>query len=123
MPPIPIPFPFPPVEDKKNGLALIASEVDSAPSPPKQRPRDLLFEALCLIASIDWQELTPTGRGKINKAVAELRPTPLALAGQWAQCATPPRVTKETVRSLAREVEQRMRRAELLGMGPIGGKT
>lgn len=88
----------------------------------KGRPRDFLFEALCDVASIDRDELTEVERGKLNKACHLLRavnadpldvprravnyalrfnkqPTPMALAGQWAHCATsPPNLDERTIR-------------------------
>jgi hypothetical protein len=39
----------------------------------KQRERDLAFEALCSVSNIDWRELTPSGRGAINRALREIR--------------------------------------------------
>jgi len=84
-----------------------------ATEKPSQKPQDHLFEAVCQVTSIDWHQLTDTGRGPVNRAVSELRkldatpedvthrainyalrfetqPTPMALTKHWAQCATPP---------------------------------
>jgi hypothetical protein len=78
------------------------------------RVADELFEALVDACAIDAASLTQTGRGPLNKALAELRGahatpdevrqrahnyrlvfadaalTPMALAKHWAQCARPP---------------------------------
>ena len=87
----------------------------SAPTAPSAtRTADPLFEAVCTACVIDWHDLTPSGRGPINRAVKELRAvgatagdvtsraahyhqlfdgaalTPSALAKHWAQCEQPP---------------------------------
>lgn len=38
-----------------------------------ERPRDLLFEAVAEECGIDWHNLTPSSRGPLARAVAELR--------------------------------------------------
>lgn len=78
-----------------------------------ERPRDLLFEAVCDACLIDWHNLTDTERGKVNAATGQIRKaggtpadvpihaanyramftTPLttnALAGNWALTANAP---------------------------------
>lgn len=89
---------------------------------PKSARIDPIFEAVCQIASIDWHELTDTGRAPVAKAASELRkvkanpdevriravnyalrfedqPTPMALAKHWAQCAhPPPNLDRKTLR-------------------------
>jgi hypothetical protein len=82
---------------------------------PQERTkrRDDLFEAVCEVCAIDWSKLTASGRGPLNRAVAELRGvgatpadvleraanyrlhyeatlTPMALAKHWAQIGQPP---------------------------------
>jgi hypothetical protein len=82
-------------------------------APPKERPRDLLFEAVCEVCLIDWHHLTERERGKYNAAVGQIRGaggtpdavpihaanyraqfstplTPMALAGNWAMTANSP---------------------------------
>jgi len=82
-------------------------------APPVERPRDLLFEAVCDACLIDWHQLTDTERGKVNAATAQIRKaggtpsdiptraanyratyttplTPMALAGNWALTANAP---------------------------------
>ena len=87
--------------------------VSVAPTKSTRVP-DELFEALVEACAIDASSLTQTGRGPLNKALAELRGaqatpdeirqrarnyrmvfsdaalTPMALAKHWAQCARPP---------------------------------
>lgn len=87
--------------------------VSVAPTKSTRVP-DELFDALVEACAIDAASLTQTGRGPLNKALAELRGahatpdevhqrarnyrlvfseaalTPMALAKHWAQCARPP---------------------------------
>jgi hypothetical protein len=51
--------------EPKNSLAAAPQE--------KSAKRDELFEAVAEACNIDWTNLTPSGRGPLNKAVAELR--------------------------------------------------
>jgi biotin operon repressor len=50
-------------------------ERTSLAAAPQDKPakKDELFEAVAEACNIDWHNLTPTGRGPINKAVSELR--------------------------------------------------
>lgn len=85
---------------------------------PAARERDLPFEALCEVCGIDWHELTPNERRRVNAALAQLRAvwkgqdrdlareigrrarnylhafevplTPMALASNWATTAKAP---------------------------------
>lgn len=83
---------------------------EGEPSPNGSGRRDELFEAVCHATGIDWHDLTPAGRGPLNRAVKELRDvgatpdavaarsnvyrmkfpdaalTPPALAKHWASC-------------------------------------
>lgn len=45
----------------------------SLASDKRPRERDELFEALCQVTGNDWHQLTPTGRGSVNKALKDLR--------------------------------------------------
>lgn len=88
------------------------------------RERDALFETVAEVCGIDWHELTPTARGALNKAVAQLRGisaepqdvrarasnwpydvplTPPGLAKHWPSLAQPRATLKpSTVRQLSR---------------------
>jgi hypothetical protein len=48
---------------------------NSLAASPQQKPakKDELFEAVAEACGIDWNNLTPSGRGPLNKAVKELR--------------------------------------------------
>jgi hypothetical protein len=50
-------------------------ERTSLAAAPQQKPakRDELFEAVAQACGIDWTNITPSGRGPLNKAVKELR--------------------------------------------------
>jgi len=90
--------------------------------PPKKRPRDALFDAVCETCGIDHTLLTETERGKVNAAVGQIRKagaspadvpihgdnyrlhfttplTPMALAGNWSKTARPPDPPPERVRA------------------------
>lgn len=81
--------------------------------PPRKRPPDPLFDAVCETCGIDHTLLTETERGKVNAAVGQIRKagatppdvpihgenyrlhfttplTPMALAGNWSKTARPP---------------------------------
>jgi hypothetical protein len=45
----------------------------AAPREESAKKKDDLFEAVAAACNIDWTNLTPSGRGPLNKAVAELR--------------------------------------------------
>ena len=45
----------------------------AATPPEKSAKKDELFEAVAAACGIDWTNLTPTGRGPLNRAVKELR--------------------------------------------------
>lgn len=87
----------------------LAPALRAPEKPPKERTPDPLFEAVCAVTGTNWTELTATGRGPVNKAVADLRAldvkpgqvavrarkyamvfpnaklTPMALAKHWAE--------------------------------------
>lgn len=86
----------------------LASRRDAERDVTPLRPRDEIFDAIVEVCGIDAKQLTPAGRGPINKAVKELREvgatagqitlrarnyrqqyrdanlTPIALAKHWA---------------------------------------
>ena len=93
-----------------------------AAAPPKSAAKkDELFEAVAEACSIDWRNLTPSGRGPLNKAVKELRDigvtaddvggraaaykkqypdaalTPMALTKHWAALAPVTKTYKESI--------------------------
>ena len=98
-------------------------ENNLAAAPPKSpaKKQDLLFEAVAQACNIDWTTLTKTGRGPINRAVAELREigatpeqvkarattwakqypdahlTPMALTKHWAALAPAKTERRESV--------------------------
>lgn len=55
-----------PIQDQESG--------GSDSSTPAKRPRDVLFETIAEVCGIDWQNLTRSARGSLNRAVAEIRP-------------------------------------------------
>jgi hypothetical protein len=59
-----------------NEGVLVTNEVNNlAAAPPQEsaKKKDDLFEAVATACNIDWTNLTPSGRGPLNKAVKELR--------------------------------------------------
>jgi hypothetical protein len=58
-----------------NKPVLVTNETTLATptESPKSAKRDELFEAVAQACGIDWTNITPTGRGPLNKAVKELR--------------------------------------------------
>lgn len=104
---------------ESNSESDLQSESESlAPtksSTPSVRTRDVIFEALAEACGIDWNRISGSERGALNKAAAELRPleatpaeihqraknyrshfeaaalTPSALARHWGKCEHPPR--------------------------------
>lgn len=67
--------------NKRNGASAESTHTSPEAYPnkplrpaPAARPRDLIFEALCKVnGSGDWEHLTASERGRINKAAKELR--------------------------------------------------
>ena len=93
----------------------------AAPPQKSSTKKDELFEAVARACSIDWRNLTPSGRGPLNKAVKELRDigvtadqvggraaaykkqypdaalTPMALTKHWAALAPQTKTYKESI--------------------------
>lgn len=55
--------------NESQSLALV-EKIDET---PKARKRDLLFENVATACGIEWDKLTPSARGSLNKAVSEIR--------------------------------------------------
>lgn len=51
----------------------VSSSHSAAAKPPKQRPPDLLFDALVVACGIDPKGLTASARGSVNTALKQLR--------------------------------------------------
>lgn len=104
--------------------------------PPRERPRDLLFEAVCEVCLIDWHQLTDPERGKVNAATGQIRKagatpadvpvhaanyramfttplTPPALAGNWATTANAPPPQSRAPNSNGRRMTVEERNIEL----------
>jgi hypothetical protein len=130
-------YPPPPVgllEDDGSPTVVVSGESSVSDSVSDRNlsvapRRDLAFEALCSVASIDWTELTPSHRGAVNRALKEIRSvwkdeetlpaeihrraqfylgtfpqavlTPSALSRHWAECSVPNRGASSTSRLLA----------------------
>ena len=99
------------------------SHRSSLAAPPREvsAKKDELFEAVAKACSIDWRNLTSSGRGPLNKAVKELREigvtadqvggraaaykkqypdaalTPIALTKHWAALAPVTKTYKESI--------------------------
>lgn len=57
----------------RKDAAYNESQLERTYAPPHSGGPDELFEAVCAVVGKDWQTLTRTERGKLNRAVGELR--------------------------------------------------
>ena len=119
---VPKPYRTPTVPGQEQDGPSISSSSSSSESSreglvlPPARRRDEAFETLCSVCNIDYRELTPAGRGAVNRALKEIRSvvdintdlpaeirirarnyrstyshavlTPSALGKHWAACAS-----------------------------------
>lgn len=122
VPPGGTPVVRPPLTPMSPEPSLQPSVEPSTSIAPTSR-RDELFEAVAEVCEIDWHELTPSARGSLNRAVADLRGvgavrvevfrraanwnydvplTPPALSKHWpALGVSKPRTSTQTSRLLA----------------------